>query len=346
MSLAERLPALARFIAEAAGAAQARIVHCQPLTGGAIQENWTLEVELSDGPHAGRQLLVLRTDAPSGVAVSRSRAEEFALIRAAQRAGVAVPEPLWFGADPAVLGKPFFLMRKVAGVAAGHKLVKDPGISIDRVRLAARLGEELAKIHALAPPQPTMEFLGTPSRRPAIDRITEYRRHLDALDAARPALEYGLAWAERHAPEPAAITLTHQDYRTGNYLVDENGLAAILDWEFAAWGDPDSDIGWFCARCWRFGAVDREAGGIGARADFLRGYERQSGRGVDPRRVRFWEVMAHLRWAVIALQQAERHLSGREWSLELALTGRIPAELELEVLRLIERADPIEAPAR
>jgi hypothetical protein len=37
---------------------------------------------------------------------------------------------------------------------------------------------------------------------------------------------------------------------------------------------------------------------------------------------------------VIALQQGERHLSGGEVSLDLALTGRIAAELEYEVLRL------------
>ena len=343
MSLAERLPALARFIADAAGARQARILHCRALTGGAIQENWSLEVELSDGPMAGRHAVVLRTDAPSGVAVSRSRAEEFALIRAAHEAGVAVPEALWLNRDGEVLDKPFFLMRKVEGVAAGHRLVKDPGFAIDRKRLVERLGEELAKIHALQPPRPDLDFLGPPSGHPAQDRIADYRRHLDALGLARPVLEYGLAWAERRAPTPAAITLTHQDYRTGNYLVNEAGLGAILDWEFAAWGDPDTDLGWFCARCWRFGAVEREAGGIGAREDFIGAYERASGRRVDPGRVRFWEVMAHIRWAVIALQQAERHLSGREPSLELALTGRIPAELELEVLRLIDAADPPEA---
>ena len=44
--------------------------------------------------------------------------------------------------------------------------------------------------------------------------------------------------------------------------------------------------------------------------------------------------MAHIRWAVIALQQGERHLTGGEPSLELALTGRRAAELEYEVLRM------------
>ncbi len=48
----------------------------------------------------------------------------------------------------------------------------------------------------------------------------------------------------------------------------------------------------------------------------------------------YWQVMAHVRWAMIALQQAQRHLSGSEPSLELALTGRIVAELEYEIVAL------------
>ena len=45
--------------------------------------------------------------------------------------------------------------------------------------------------------------------------------------------------------------------------------------------------------------------------------------------------MAHLRWAIIALQQADRHISGQQRSLELALTGRILPELELTIIELI-----------
>jgi len=116
--------------------------------------------------------------------------------------------------------------------------------------------------------------------------------------------------------------------------VDAAGLTAVLDWEFAGWGDPETDIGWFCAACWRFSRPDLEAGGIAARGDFYRGYEAESGRGIEPERVRYWEVAAHLRWGVIALQQGARHWSGAERSLELALTGRIVAELELALLHM------------
>jgi hypothetical protein len=45
-------------------------------------------------------------------------------------------------------------------------------------------------------------------------------------------------------------------------------------------------------------------------------------------------LAAHIRWAVIAIDQAARHLSGKETSLELALTGHIVPELEWEILNM------------
>lgn len=82
-------------------------------------------------------------------------------------------------------------------------------------------------------------------------------------------LEWGLRWCELHAPRNSILCLLHRDYRTGNYLASEQGLEAVLDWEFTGWGDPCEDLGWFTARCWRFTRPDLEAGGIGQLEDFL-----------------------------------------------------------------------------
>ncbi|MGF1609681.1 MAG: phosphotransferase family protein [Kiloniellales bacterium] len=343
--LAEARPRLEGFLARAAGAEEAELLEARPLSGGAIQENWLLECEFSDGPEQGRRELVLRSDSLTGVAVSLSRPQEFALLRAAAAAGVTVPEPLWLCEDAAVLGRPFYVMRKLAGTAAGHLIVKDEAASpvpsqAAKDALAERLGRELARIHSIRPNGPggaDLAFLGDPPADPASVSIAAYRAHLDDLGVAQPALEWGLRWCELQAPPPGDIVLIHQDFRTGNYMVGPDGLTGILDWEFCAWGDPMSDIGWFCAKCWRFGRDDREAGGIAAREPFYRGYEAEAGRRIDPAAVAYWEVMAHLRWAVIALQQGARVLDGgpadQRGSLELALTGRIrPAELELEIL--------------
>jgi aminoglycoside phosphotransferase (APT) family kinase protein len=333
---------LCHFIATAAGAREAAIATIAPLRGGAIQENWAVDVDLDGGDMAGRHALVLRADAPSRVAASHSRQHEFALLRAARAAGVTVPEPLWCCGDTGVIGRAFYLMRRVAGVAAGHRIVKEPSIGGGREALAESLGGELARIHSIAPGSPAgdaLPFLSRSSRDPGLDRVRLYRGYLDDLAEPRPVIEWGLRWLELNNREAGEITLVHQDFRTGNYLVDDRGLTAILDWEFCAWGDPMSDIGWFCAKCWRFGATEREAGGIAARAPFYRGYEAASGRKIDSGAVHYWEVAAHVRWAVIALQQAARHLSGEERSLELALTGRLVPELELEILNLIDAAE-------
>ncbi|MBI2312176.1 MAG: phosphotransferase family protein [Betaproteobacteria bacterium] len=333
-SVEEAKGALECFIARESRCRKATITGLVRLSGGAIQENWALDVLIEGGPRAGVQQWVLRTDAQSTVAESLTRPQEFAVLKAVHEAGARVPEPLWLCRDREVLGKDFYLMQRVAGVAAGHRVVKDPGLGGDRVRLLEDLGESLAHLHSLTPGHPGLEFLMHPGTAPALTCVADYRRHLDAARDPHPVLEWGLAFCERHGPAEEAVTLIHRDFRTGNYMVDGEGLAGILDWEFTAFGDPLEDIGWFCAKCWCFGQYARGAGGIGPRGHFYRAYERVSGRGVDPHWVTYWEIMAHLRWAVIALQQGERHLSGEEPSLELALTGRIPAGLELETLRL------------
>ena len=159
------------------------------------------------------------------------------------------------------------------------------------------------------------------------------RAALDTAGTPRPVLEWGLRHLERSAPPPGDAVLNHNDFRTGNYMVEGNRIAAVLDWEFAAWGDPHADLGWLCAPCWRFGAMARDAGGVGSRDAFYGAYTAASGRAVDHARVLWWELAATVRWAVVAADQAGRHLAG-DTSLELALTGHIVPELEMDVLRM------------
>src|SRR3990167_1299661 len=346
--------ALEVYIAQRAKAEAVTFSEFRLLSGGAIQENWLAIAKVAGGPYAGTLELVIRADSPSGVSASHGRVQEFALLKAAFAAGVTVPEPLWLCSDAQVIGRPFFVMRKVGGLAAGHAVVKDTSLGGDRAALTFRLGVELARIPSIRPPRADLDFLPSYDQGPALQAIERYRAFLDRHHSAHPALEWGLRWLERHAPSRGDIVLAHSDFRTGNYMVDAHGLTAILDWEFAGWSDPLEDIGWFFAKCWRFGAPHLEAaacfcprggpsgpphweaGGIGARSDFYRGYESVSGRAIDAGHVHYWEVMAHLNWAIIAIQQAQRHVSGEESSLLLALTGHIVPELEYEILCMTE----------
>ena len=329
---------LQSWLATVAAAEKVEIETIKPLTGGAIQENWRVECAIDGGPHSGRQGFVIRSDAASSVDSSLPRSEEFKILCVAYSAGVTVPEPLWLCEDMDVMGRVFYVMRLIEGIGLGPKIVKDLKPGGDCETLAKQLGQELARIHSIRPPQDGLDFLPMSDSHPALDVIAGLRQYLDTLGEDRPMLEWGLRWAELNLPPNPEITLVHQDFRTGNYLVDENGLSAILDWEFSGWGDPMSDLGWFCAKCWRFSRPDLEAGGIASRRIFYDAYETSSGRSIDQQAVTFWEVVAHIRWGVIALQQAHRHLSGGQQSLELALSGRLLPELEFEVLNMTSPA--------
>jgi aminoglycoside phosphotransferase (APT) family kinase protein len=336
----ERRAGLARFLAVASQASAVEITGLAPLKGGAVQENWAIDAHFTGGALAGDQRLVLRTAAPTGVPASLHRLQEFAVLKAAFAAGVKVPEPLFASDDPAIFGKPFFIMRRVDGIAAAHRITRDPVLAPALPAIAGRLGRELARIHTIRPPHSDLSFLPTYEEVGPAQQIAGFRAYLDPRP--RPVLERGIRWLETHIPPPAEPVLCHHDFRTGNYMLDGANLTGILDWEFAGWGDPHEDIGWFCCKGWRFARLDREAGGISDRTPFYRSYESEAGRSIDPQRVFFWEVLANVRWAIIALQQSDRYMIGGERNLDLALTGRRATECELEILMLL---DPGGAPS-
>lgn len=330
--------ALTAFISGKMGRDDVRLLSCRRLEGGAVQENWRLEIAFGEGAQDERLALVLRTDARTALPDSRPKAEEFALLKVAFDSGVRVPEPLWLCGDEAVIGAPFLMTREVAGTARGRAItaLNEPGGG--NPKLAGSLATELARIHSIKSLPAGLAFLQGDDRPPAVAEVAQWRHELSALPGHWPALEWGLRWCENHLPPPPAQPcLVHGDFRSGNYLVDvESGqLTAILDWEFASWGDPLSDLGWFCAACWRFDRPDLEAGGIAPRTLFYRAYEAASGLRPDPGAVYFWEVLAHIRWAIIAVQQGLRFFKGGETCLDLALTGRLrPAQIQKSLLEM------------
>jgi aminoglycoside phosphotransferase (APT) family kinase protein len=327
------------WLAGEIGARKASVLNAELLPGGAIGENWRLDVSVEGGPRAGRHAWVLRTDAASRMAMSHDRAHEFACMQAAHQAGVGVPEPVAVQRDSALIGAPFMVVGLLKGNAQARKLVRDPELPGFGEALAERLGGELAKLHTVRPPRADLAFLSVPKLAPAREQVRQMRESLDKCSEPRPALEYILCWLERNAPPANGLVLVHGDFRTGNYMVDKGRLTGILDWEFAHWGDRHEDLAWICARCWRFGSDALEAGGIAPREALYRGYEAAGGARIDRAAMPFWEVLAAARWAVVALLQGERHHTGGERSLELILTGMMSPEMEWDALEGLERID-------
>jgi aminoglycoside phosphotransferase (APT) family kinase protein len=295
------------------------------IPGGASRETW-----LADGD-AGRW--VLRRD-PRGSVSLVPMGDEYALIRAAAEAGVAVPEPLGFEPDGGRFGSPGLLMAHVEGTSVAPRILRKPEFEDARASLPGQLAGSLARIHAVDPAELDGVLPASPGD-PAVAQVDEWERQLDEIGEPLPAVELGLRWLRANAPEPADPRLVHGDFRLGNFIVDEGGLAAVIDWELAHLGDPAEDIGWLCIRSWRFGNDDLPVAGVGRLDDFIAAYEAAGGAPVDRDRVRYWQVFGNAKWAIICARQAHDHLTGVRRSHELASLGRRVCEPEWDLLELI-----------
>lgn len=309
----------------------------QPLAGGASRDTWMFSAIVGGEQYR----YVLRRDLPTQMFDDAlTREQEFRLMAAAYQSGVKVAQVRYCCTDNAVLGSPFFIMDYVPGISIGRRVIQDPELAEARRKLPEQMALELAKIHAMNPVEHQLDFLPRPPEgmTPAQAAIASSYALLDNLKIKNPVWEWTLRWAERHQPPPPVLTFVHGDVRLGNVLVDKAGLTAVIDWEFGHIGDPDEELGYPCMRDWRFGNGTLRFSGLSDRETFLRAYEAASGRSVNRDSVTWWEIKGNIRWGIICMSQANRHLSGKEKSVEFASLGRRSAEMQLETLRLIEQS--------
>jgi aminoglycoside phosphotransferase (APT) family kinase protein len=290
------------------------------LAGGASKEAWAVDAD-------GERLLVRRAAVGVIHRHTLSLADEFEVLRAAYEAGVMVPRPYGYVADLEARGG--FVMERLEGETIGRRIVQKPELAAARDLLPIQMAEELAKIHAIPPER--VPFLGDAG----IERMVG---ELDDVDEPHPAIELGLWWLRENRPPARPAVVSHGDFRIGNLVVAEHGLVGVLDWEFAHLDEPVRDLAFGLVRAWRFGVPEKRLGGVGDVEPYLERYNELTGFDVRPEELDYWELAGNVGWAIGCLTQAQRHLSGQDRSVELAILGRLGAEVEYEICHLLEKA--------
>ncbi len=321
------------------------LTNLEMLAGGSSQETWRLDLTVEEGSFKGFHPLILRRPLGGSIfEIALDLKREFAVVCAASQNGVPSPRPYWMLEE--VLGAPATLVERLNGESIGRKLVRATHLAAARHKLPAQLGTALAALHQVDYAAYGLDrLLSKPERgqTPAQTRLAQIEAELDALDEPHPVLELALNWLRRHEPAPPPkLVLIHGDFRIGNVLVNEDGLVALIDWEFSHLGDYAEDLAYPLVREWRFGMDRLRLGGIGQPEEYFQAYEAASQFPVDPDRVAYWELIGNVWWAVGLLKQTKRHLSGEQPNLEFACLGRRCCEMELEILNLL-RLVPVAA---
>jgi aminoglycoside phosphotransferase (APT) family kinase protein len=307
----------------------------QRLTGGANKTTWSFDADVA-GERAQfiLQLASARAndaDNPlAGVSPHLIADEDARLMIAAVKAGVPAPRVRAILQPEDGLGGGY-VTERVAGETLATKILRDERFAGARATMAKQCGTILAAIHRI----PVSEVPFLMKLTPA-EHIAAQRRIIEYFDFHLPALELGLKWAEQHVPRNARHSVVHGDFRAGNFIVREDGIRCVLDWEIGQSGDPMQDLGWVCVKTWRFGGK-KPVGGFGTREDLFEAYEKASGQSVDPAHVRFWEAYGSVRWGIGCLSMGLRGME--EVGIERCAIGRRIEEPLWDFFNLIEGRD-------
>ena len=253
--------------------------------------------------------------------------DQYQLLEVAQRHGLAIPEPI-FEFEPQDGLDRGYVVAFVEGETLPRRLLTDPRFEMARQNFPTQAGDFIGRLHAIS----TLEAVFLEQTPDSLDPVAAQLARFDYYGEAHPALELAIRWLVRHPRRASNRCLLHGDFRTGNLLMGQEGIRAVLDWECAHLGDPMEEFGWLCLRSWRFGLIDKPVGGFCGREPLYRAYTAASGIEVDAEAVHWWEVFGFVRWIVLNIMQAHGHWTGVRRSPAFAACGRNTALIEYDLL--------------
>lgn len=254
---------------------------------------------------------------------------QFKVIRLAGEHGLPVPTARWIEEDESWLGGPFMVMDQVDGrvpqdvmpyTMEGWLLESDPA---DQRRLQDATVEVLTRLHAIDLSSVDVDFLEYDT-----EGDTHLRRHfqqsLDYYDWVRGDMRFGvvdraITWLEENFPtDEGDPVISWGDSRIGNVIYDGFEPVAVLDWEMAAIGPRELDLGWmvFLHTFFEDIAHQFELPGLPdlfKAGDIRSAYEEYS--GIEPADLRWYQVYTAMRHAVIMGRIHARRvaLDGEPW---------------------------------
>ena len=267
------------------------VVGTSGLPGG--MSSWMTRIEVQRPDGSRHRLVVRRGRQPDAERHTLPFGVEFGLLRHLDAHGIPVARPRAFDDSGRILPQAYVVLDFVQG--ATRFTSEDP------VGMAVQMADVLAAVHDLD---------ATGASLPVLPLHTDRMQGWVITDLARrepdPSLREHLVrrHLDEHWPPPATeLCLLHGDYFPGNIVWEGDAIAAVIDWESAALGDPMADIATTRLDLrWAYGAELAER--------FTHRYLTMTGRSTATLPV--WELVASLRPAgAVSLWASDMAAHGR-----------------------------------
>ena len=303
---------------------QQKIKQLIPLTGGASADINRIILANDD------ELIVRRTLSQEKSVMAIPKILEAKIQKVVKKNGAPVPAIIFEFSEGEEIGEGY-VMEAIPGETIPRKILRDKKFASAREKLPFEIGKSLAKIH-----QTQLDDLKALDQVTFSDSLEKLFQVYLSFNQPQPVFDLAFKWLEAQKLTEYGDVLVHGDFRFGNFIISEENLESIIDWELAHIGNPMEDLGWLCVRSWRFGNVEKRVGGLGDIKDLIAGYESNSDIKIDESQLNIWQLYGSLRWGVICMMQTFAHLSGMVNSVEKAAIGRRVSETEFDLMNMIK----------
>jgi aminoglycoside phosphotransferase (APT) family kinase protein len=237
--------------------------------------------------------------------------EQYRLMRIlAERTDIPVPPIRWYERDSSYLGAPFFVMERIGGRVPTDMPPYHTGGWVTEISPAERSAmwwsglEMLARVHRIDQAGLDAGFIDQPQwGAPGLEqRLGFYEYYMNwAYPGPKPTAVRALEWLKANRPaEEHPPVLLWGDARIGNMIFGAGGVPeAVLDWEAAAFGQPEEDLAWYIYldRHHSEGVYAERLDGFPGGAATIARFEELLGRPM--RDMRFYEVLSGFKFTVI-----------------------------------------------
>ena len=264
--------------------------------------------------------MVMRMETAASVTES-SRRREFEVLGLVEGL-IPAPQTYWVDPDAEFLPYPALIYGFASGVAKPSRdsgkvsgLGQNYGPEL-RAKLVPQFVGMLAKLHQIPASAfsalPSFEVPQVGSNASIIKQVNASRRtwEEDRLEE-EPVMELVYRWLVSNAPPLDHVSVVHGDYRSGNFLFDEESgaITAWLDWEGAVLGDRHQDLTYVTMPIFRHIAEDGQTilmSGMGTAEELFDRYSAVSKLGVDPERLRYFGIFNRYLITVLLLAASAR----------------------------------------
>ncbi|MDA7510727.1 phosphotransferase family protein [bacterium] len=262
---------------------------------------------------SGRSLVMRRPPFGTKAKTAHDMSREFTVMSGLKSQFGSVPEVFLYCADESVIGADFIIMEKVDGALLGREFSTDWGWGKSEARqFCVGFWDRMVALHSLKYSDVGMGELGKPFGYVERQIRGWNRRFTKARTSDAPSCEKIMAWLEERIGEDGEACVLHNDYRIDNVILDSNDrfrIAAVLDWEMAAVGNPLMDLGNSLAywtepsdsvEARKASSQPSDAPGMLTRKEIIEHYGRRTGRDVSE--FSFYYVYGLFRLACIIQQ--------------------------------------------